>query len=110
MNVVHAPAARAGAGASVGNGTRAAARTAGAASRTHCKDLMLLLHPAKQIIEAQPPYHPRRFPDDAAVHLGDSGPAVHEHDRDLLDSKALLPALERHLDLKRVAIRFHTVE
>src|SRR5436190_9694630 len=68
------------------------------------------LHAAEQVVETQSPDHPRRLPDDAAVHLGDAGAAVHEHDRDLLDSKTLLPALEGHLDLERIAVRAHPIE
>src|SRR2546422_1069278 len=48
----------------------------------------------------RPPHHPRRFPDDAPVHLRDPGATVMEHDRDLADAEALPPALERHLDLE----------
>src|SRR5437899_1134680 len=68
------------------------------------------LHAAEQVEQAQPPHQPNGLPDDAPVHLGESSAPVHEHDRNLAQPEALLPALERHLDLERVAVRLHPVE
>src|SRR5207245_10814608 len=58
----------------------------------------------------QPPYQPGRLPPDAAIQLRRSGAPIHEQDRDLPQTEALLPALERHLDLERVAVRLHAIE
>src|SRR6266508_7057648 len=101
MKVVHAPLAAAAAGPK---------RAESAARTTAHRLLISLLQTPEQVEPPQPPDHPRRLPDDAAVHLGHPDAAVHEHDRDLLDSKASLPALERHLDLERVPVGAHLVQ
>src|SRR5262245_55587181 len=69
-----------------------------------------LLQAAEQVQETQLPHQPGRLDDDAAVHLRDPGPPIDEHDRNLLDAEAPLPAAERHLDLEPVALRPHPIE
>src|SRR5437667_11407132 len=64
----------------------------------------------REIEPAQPPHHPRGFPDDSPVHLRDPDPAVHERDRNLDHPVALSPALVVHLDLERVAVAAHPVQ
>src|SRR5262249_41211996 len=115
-NVLQAPEPRAGwtataastvtstAGASTNRGARAAPGRAGWVRLT------MSLHAAQQVLQPQLPHHPGRFPDDAPVHLGRAGAPVHEQDRYLPQAKAALPALERHFDLKRVAVGLHPVE
>src|SRR5262245_20121012 len=116
MCVCHAPFKPAAAAVAAPEASgRSAAASANAATKNddaarRCVRIKYSLPAAEQIQQAQPPDHPRRFPDDATVHFRDSRPPVDEDDRDLLDLEAALPALERHLDLERVAVRAHAVE
>src|SRR5262249_32866798 len=97
--VCHAPSAATHSGSQT---TAQAAARAGASPRA--RRVIGSVPAAHEAHQAQPPDHADRFPDDAAAHLGNAGATIHEHDGDLADLEPALPALERHLDLERIAV------
>src|SRR5258705_6976502 len=63
------------------------------------------LEGAEQVEDAEPPDHPRGFPDDPPRHLGFPRATVDEENRNLADAESLSPRFEIDLDLKAVAVR-----